>query len=392
MKPPSVPPEQVGAPVSIPERLAARALFKEAFPYVLRTLRHLGTPGRDQPDLAQEILITAYRRRHTYDSARSSLRAWIYGITFNFVRNDERKRRRRERVVREDAPEEIDAMLSPEEQGINREEQRRILQELLAEIPFEQRAVVVAHDLDELEMKEIAEQQGIPLSTAYDRYRRGAAALERAYERRRKEEEGSGAIAVPWALAQLFEADREVHEVPADMEEAAWKRFHRAVRWDGICDLVRWPAVRSALIFLAGAGAGAALFWALSLGTRAPAPVIASAPIAAAAATVVCTPAPAPSAAAAVVEVAETPAQGSASPVAPPPARDRAASPSDALGEQRAFDTAASAFQRGDLGAALAALDAQERAYPRGNFVSEREALRTRVLVQRGRSAAAPNR
>ena len=57
----------------------------------------------------------------------------------------------------------------------------------------------------------------------------------------------------------------------------------------------------------------------------------------------------------------------------------------DSIDEEHLFDAARRAFDRGDLGAALAALQIHERDFPRGNFAAECELLRVKALVRSGR-------
>jgi TolA-binding protein len=58
--------------------------------------------------------------------------------------------------------------------------------------------------------------------------------------------------------------------------------------------------------------------------------------------------------------------------------------------EQRAFDKAHQAFDRGRLDDALAALAAYEREYPQGAYAAEGETLRARIAQIRAEVTATP--
>ena len=58
--------------------------------------------------------------------------------------------------------------------------------------------------------------------------------------------------------------------------------------------------------------------------------------------------------------------------------------------EQRAFDVAHQAFDRGNLDAALAGLAAHERDFPTGMFAGEREILRARIARLRAQGGQRP--
>jgi DNA-directed RNA polymerase specialized sigma24 family protein len=52
-------------------------------------------------------------------------------------------------------------------------------------------AVLLAHDLDEIRMEEVAEQQGLPLSTAYKVRLRALKRAREVFEKRAGEEQGT---------------------------------------------------------------------------------------------------------------------------------------------------------------------------------------------------------
>ena len=60
-------------------RPSMRQIFDEHARYIWRTLRHLGIPEADAPDLCQEVFVTVHRRLASFEG-RSSLRTWLYGI------------------------------------------------------------------------------------------------------------------------------------------------------------------------------------------------------------------------------------------------------------------------------------------------------------------------
>jgi RNA polymerase sigma factor (sigma-70 family) len=375
------------------ERLAQHALFKVAHRYVRHSLHRLHIPERDQPDLVQEILLAALLRRSDYQAERGAPATWVRGFVTNAARNYRRKQKRYQRLLRDDLIAARAVASGADEASSMSEEQRRVLiEELLPQVPFEQRVVVIARDLDELEMKVIADQDRISISTAYDRYQRGRAALERAYASWQSRQKDRGVLLAPLGLVQLLEADRAIPPAPADAAQAAWSRFCRARRWERLLAFLQHPAVRSAQKWIGGAVIGAVLHGVLSPRAVAPAPIVPVPPV-----VVAGTGSAEPEKVAAAVSSTTTPSGASvpdpsglvavpvvAAPIAP--AR-READGHEA--EKRAFEVAHRAFDRGDFGAARAALLVCERDFPRGSLVAERELLWAKVLVKSGQRVEA---
>lgn len=350
-------------------RLAYRALFEEALAYVLHSLRRLGVPETDRDELAQEILIAAYAKRQDYHPGRASPRQWIHGFMVNFVRNYRRSKHKSNSRLAELPLDLADETRTTEDKYVAERLRRLLHEDLFPQIELDLLTVLIARDLDDLDFKTIAEQQGIPISTAHDRYQRGIAALKAAYARHQRRQASRGLVVMPFTIAQVLAADRTIPDAPAELVRDTWSRVDRALRqqarWRALRSFVRRPAVHLAATFLAGGVLGAVLHAALQP-TPPPAPVV------------FVQPSPIDAAPQVAIGTAAPGEPTSATPSLPAPSTS-GASRRDPSEEQRAFDAAHQAFDRGNLDAALTALAAHERAYPAGLFATEREILRARI-------------
>lgn len=374
--------DAAAAPRSGPRR-AERDLLVEALSYVGHALHRFGVPDADRDDLAQEILIAAYGKRHDYDPRRASPRQWCRGFVVNFVRNYRRKKYKSAALLTELAPDLADRTPTSEDQYVAGMERRLLHEVLFPQVEFEALAVLIAHDLDELDFKTIAEQQEIPLSTAHARYKRGVEQLQAAYARHQRNQKARGLAVMPLALGQLLAADRAIPDAPAELVRLTWNRVQRVLRWQArrraLRALLRRPEMHMAATFLAGGVLGSVLTSLLPPAPP-PAPIVFVQPAPAEPAQVVALDTAAPDMPAPVVAALSAPPASSAT------RRD--------VGEaQRAFDVAHHAFARGDYDAALMALAAHEREFPEGAFADEREILRARIAEIRaaGGPALGPN-
>jgi RNA polymerase sigma factor (sigma-70 family) len=142
--------------------------FESEFDHVHRTLRLRGVPPADIEDLAQEVFIVMWRRWADFDASRG-LRAWLDGIAFNVVGNHLRRRRRADVPDGELDP--IDPSPHGEDILAATRAKRAVLRAMEA-LPAAYRTVLARHDVDGVPMRAIAEQQGVPLFTAYTRLRK----------------------------------------------------------------------------------------------------------------------------------------------------------------------------------------------------------------------------
>jgi RNA polymerase sigma-70 factor, ECF subfamily len=191
-------------------------VFETEFDYVYRALWHFGAARADIEDLAQEVLLAMWRRRHHYDPERP-LRPWIAGIAFRVVQ-ESRRRSGRERPV--GLPDVLDEVPGQEEQ-LERAQTRRLVRLVLARLPENQRAAVVMHHLDGMTVREIAEALSLPLFTVYSQLKRGLSAFAR--EIRRDEVITS----LPPALRALTPGSLLVRGGPADDRPARKRSLRR---------------------------------------------------------------------------------------------------------------------------------------------------------------------
>ena len=156
--------------MSADPKTTVRQVFDEHARYIWRTLRHLGIPDADTPDLCQEVFITVHRKLPSFEG-RSTLRTWLYGICIR-VASEHRRRPyvRRERPASEPAPTDASHSYAAPESPL---EQRAAVQRLLSVLDEDKRLVVVLYEIEGFSMKEVAELVGCPLQTAYSRLHAG---------------------------------------------------------------------------------------------------------------------------------------------------------------------------------------------------------------------------
>jgi RNA polymerase sigma-70 factor (ECF subfamily) len=150
------------------DRAAFATLFAYFAPRVKSYLLRLGAAHELAEEMAQETMLTVWRKAALYDPERASVSAWIFAI----ARNRRIDTLRRVRLANPEPdptndpppPPEADALLATAAQA-----QR--LREALARLPSTQAEVVRLSFLDERPHAEIERALGIPLGTVKSRLR-----------------------------------------------------------------------------------------------------------------------------------------------------------------------------------------------------------------------------
>lgn len=128
----------------------ARLLGPRAFAFAFR----LTGRRSDAEDLSQEALLRLIRAAPRWDRERSNVRAWLFRVVLNLVRDS--ARRERGGPCLDAIPEQADDA-RPEDHRLHEFARKKALQSALNALPERQRQAVVMRYIEELSMAETAE-------------------------------------------------------------------------------------------------------------------------------------------------------------------------------------------------------------------------------------------
>lgn len=148
---------------------AFQKLFQAYAPRVKSYMMRQGADPNTAEDLAQETLLTVWRKARLYSGDKGSATTWIFTIARN-LRID---RLRRESTWVE-LPDGHDQEASPDalpDELLSEQERKARVQRALGDLPPDQHEVVVLSYIEGLSHSEIAEKLGLPLGTVKSRMR-----------------------------------------------------------------------------------------------------------------------------------------------------------------------------------------------------------------------------
>jgi len=147
----------------------------------------------DALDLSQEAWVKAWQRLAQFQG-ESSFVTWMTRIVINLCLDHLRKQKRLRAESVEQLDEEVGGVerqmpvINPNPTArLERGELRQAIDEVLAQLSHEHRTVLILHEFEELEYKEIAKRMGCSIGTIMSRLfyaRRRAASLLAAYKQK----------------------------------------------------------------------------------------------------------------------------------------------------------------------------------------------------------------
>ncbi len=180
-KPPAIEqaPDLVAAIAARQDREAFGALFTLFAGRIKAWLMRAGAPAEAAEEIAQETLLTVWRKAALYDPAKATVSAWIFTIARNAridrLRKDARARQHLQYELieaDEEDPERPDGLLD----AAQREERVR---SALMTLPEEQVKIVRLSFFEGRPHSEIADHLGIPIGTVKSRMRLAMGRLRR---------------------------------------------------------------------------------------------------------------------------------------------------------------------------------------------------------------------
>ncbi len=151
------------------DRDAFECLFAHFAPRVKAYMLKLGTEASLADELAQETLLTVWRKAGQFDRSKASPSTWIFTIARN-LRIDAFRKMKRPELDPEDPALVPDAEEAADER-IDRLERAGVIREALKDLNQEQAEVVRLSFFEDKSHSVIAEELGIPLGTVKSRLR-----------------------------------------------------------------------------------------------------------------------------------------------------------------------------------------------------------------------------
>ena len=148
---------------------AFRKLFQVYAPRVKSYMMRQGADANTAEELAQETLLTVWRKAALYSGEKGSATTWIYTIARN-LRIDRLRREMTWVQLPEGHDEKASDDIAPDE-AVSVAERRVRVQKALAGLPADQHEVVALSYIEGLSHSEIAERLGLPLGTVKSRMR-----------------------------------------------------------------------------------------------------------------------------------------------------------------------------------------------------------------------------
>jgi RNA polymerase sigma-70 factor, ECF subfamily len=151
------------------DRASFARLFDHYAPRVKSFMMRKGASPEQAEDLVQETMIAVWSKAGMYVADRGSVTTWIFTIARN-LRID---RLRREKTSLFTDIDDYDAESSdvPQDDAMSRLQEDSQVAKALAQIPEEQRALLILSYVEDLPQSEIATRLRIPLGTVKSRMR-----------------------------------------------------------------------------------------------------------------------------------------------------------------------------------------------------------------------------
>ena len=132
------------------------SLYEWLGPGVAGYLRMLGVRG-EVDDLTCEVLLAVFRRIDAFDGSEANFRAWVFTVAHSRLIDERRRRARRAQTVPFECVNEPPTLGEPTDAAAMRALEVSNIEAVCAQLPPDQRAVVLLRIIAELSVEQIAD-------------------------------------------------------------------------------------------------------------------------------------------------------------------------------------------------------------------------------------------
>lgn len=153
------------------DKAAFARLFSHFAPRLKAYMIRQGAAPAQAEDLAQEAMVSLWRKAHLYDPAKAAPATWVFTIARN-LRIDALRKERHPEVDADDPA--VVALADPSEGAddrLSRTQRARLVREAMRGLPPEQMEVVRLSFFGDQPHSEIAARLGLPMGTVKSRLR-----------------------------------------------------------------------------------------------------------------------------------------------------------------------------------------------------------------------------
>lgn len=162
------------------DRDAFQCLFLRFGPKIKALMIRSGADFATAEDLAQDAMLTLWRKSKLYSPERGTVAAWVFTIARN-LRID--RLRRQSPHVFEDIDElHLEAPIASGEEETEMRQRNNLISQALAALPSDQRRVIEMSFVQDMPQTDIAQALDLPLGTVKSRIRLGYAKLRERLE------------------------------------------------------------------------------------------------------------------------------------------------------------------------------------------------------------------
>ena len=161
--------------------LAWEALVRSCQSRVYSVALHYLRDREEAKDIAQDVFVRVYRNLDSFENREENFFPWLLSLTRNACIDRLRRMKVRPAVPAvsvDEGPEIADDRPTPEQAAIAARE-GRLVRRAIAELNDDHREMIVLHEIEGLELRQISEMLALPIGTVKSRSMRARLALAR---------------------------------------------------------------------------------------------------------------------------------------------------------------------------------------------------------------------